>query len=400
MVLARQSVLQSHKKTQGDAMTPFSYHNPTRIEFGPAKEERIGSWLSEEGIGRVLLVYGTGSIRRSGLYDRVVKSLREAGIDYAELGGIVSNPLLSHVYEGIGLARTFGAQAVLGVGGGSVIDTAKAIAAGTVYEGDIWECYLGKAQIQGALPLYTIVTLAAAASEMNGNSVITNEATSQKYSIGSKLLNPRLSIVNPELMMSVSKEYLAYSASDIIAHAIETYFTATDHPRFQSRLVESIVKSVIELTDRLIEHPGDYEARAEFAWVSSQALNGLTTSGTGGGNFPNHMIEHALSALFNIPHGAGLSIVMPAWMGWYQEKNKAQFERFAREVFGKNSAEEGITALKRWLGSIGTPITLAQANISRERIGEIASNAHELAVVWGMGEIYSVEDIAQILERA
>ena len=381
-------------------MTPFSYHNPTRIEFGPDKENHIGSWLKEDGIMRVMVVYGTGSIKSNGLYDRVLQSLHEAGIEVCELGGVISNPILSKVYEGIELSREFKADAILGVGGGSVIDTAKAIAAGSLYENDVWDLYLGKAELSGALPVYTIVTLAAAASEMNGNSVITNESTKQKYSIGSKLLNPRLSIVNPHLMMSVSKEYLVYSASDIIAHAIETYFTATDHPHFQSRLVESIVKSVIELTDRLIEHPEDYHARAEFAWVSSQALNGLTTSGTGGGSWPNHMIEHALSALFNIPHGAGLSIIVPAWMSWYKDKNKPQFERFAQEVFGKNTAEEGITMLKRWYGSIGTPITLAQAHIPRERIPDIAKNAHDLAVVWGMGELYSVKDIIAVLERA
>lgn len=381
-------------------MTPFSYHNPTRIEFGPDKENHIGTWLKEDGIMRVMVVYGTGSIQSSGLYDRVLHSLHSAGIEVCELSGVISNPILSKVYDGIQLSRAFKVDAILGVGGGSVIDTAKAIAAGSLYESDVWDLYLGKSEIHEALPVYTIVTLAAAASEMNGNSVITNEATAQKYSIGSKLLNPRLSVVNPELMMSVSKEYLVYSASDIIAHAIETYFTATDHPHFQSRLVESIVKSVIELTDRLIEHPEDYHARAEFAWVSSQALNGLTTSGTGGGNFPNHMIEHAISALFNIPHGAGLSIVVPAWMSWYKEKNKPQFERFAKEVFGKNTAEEGITMLKRWYGSIGTPITLAQAHIPRERIPEIAKNAHALAVIWGMGELYSVEDIIAVIERA
>lgn len=380
-------------------MTPFSYHNPTRIEFGPDKENHIGSWLKEDGIMRVMVVYGTGSIKSNGLDERVLQSLHAAGIEYCELGGVVSNPILSKVYDGIALAREFKTDAVLGVGGGSVIDTAKAIAAGSLYGGDVWDLYLGKAQISEVLPVYTIVTLSAAASEMNGNSVITNEATAQKYSIGSKLLNPKLSIVNPELMMSVSKEYLVYSASDIIAHAIETYFTAADHPHFQSRLVESIVKSVIELTNRLIEHPDDYHARAEFAWVSSQALNGLTTSGTGEGSWPNHIIEHALSALFNIPHGAGLSIVVPAWMSWYKEKNKFQFERFAKEVFGKNTAEEGITMLKRWYGSIGTPITLAQAHIPRERVPDIAKNAHALAVVWGI-ELYSEEDVIAVLERA
>lgn len=381
-------------------MTPFSYHNPTRIEFGPQKEDDIGEWLKNDGIKRVLLVYGTGSIKKNGLYDRVLHSLKNVHIEYVELSGVVSNPILSKVNEGIDLARSFNAQAILAVGGGSVIDTGKAVAAGVPYHGDVWDFFTGAKDLESALPVYTIVTLAAAASEMNGNSVITNETTRQKYSIGSKLLNPTLSIINPERMMSVSKEYLVYSASDIIAHAIETYFTAADHPRFQSRLVESIVKSVMELTDRLIEHPEDYHARAEFAWVSTQALNGLTTSGTGGGNFPNHMIEHALSALFNIPHGAGLSIVVPAWMSWHKERNLSQYERFAKEVFGKSSAEEGITMLKRWYGSIGTPITLAQAHIPKEKIPEIAKNAYELGVVWGMGEEYSVQDIEAILENA
>jgi hypothetical protein len=388
------------KDFKGTCMTPFTYHNPTHIEFGPNKENQIGQWLKADGVGRVLLVYGMGSIKNSGLYNRVIESLTGEGIEYTELEGVMSNPVLSKVYEGIQTAREFNAQAVLAVGGGSVIDTAKAISAGVLYEGDVWDLFLGQTQVSSALDVYTIVTLSAAASEMNGNSVITNETTQQKYSIGSKLLNPKLSIVNPELMMSVSKEYLAYSASDIIAHALETYFTATDHPRFQSRLVESIVKSVIELTDRLLENPNDYDARAEFAWVSSQALNGLTTSGTGGGNWPNHMIEHSLSALFNIPHGAGLSIVVPAWMSWYQEKNKGQFERFAKEVFGKNTAQEGITMLKRWYGTIGTPITLAAANIPKEKIPDVAQNAYELGIVWGMGDVYSVEDIKAILENA
>lgn len=194
-----------------------------------------------------MLVYGTGSIKNNGLYDRVIESLMNEGIKYIELGDVISNPILSKVYEGINVARAFNAEAILAVGGGSVIDTGKAVAAGVFYNGEVWDLYLGQSAIHQALPVYTIVTLSAAASEMNGNSVITNETTKQKYSIGSNLLKPKLSVVNPELMMSVSKEYLVYSASDIIAHAIETYFTATAHPHFQSRLVESIVKSVMEL---------------------------------------------------------------------------------------------------------------------------------------------------------
>lgn len=260
--------------------------------------------------------------------------------------------------------------------------------------------FINKASIEKALPVYTIVTLAAAASEMNGNSVITNDVTKQKYSIASVLLNPKISIVNPELMMSVTQEYLTYSAVDIIAHSIEVYFTATDHPHFQSRLVESIIKTVIETTEILIKDPTNYDARAEFAWASSQALNGLTSSGTGGGNFPNHMIEHALSALFNIAHGAGLAIVIPAWMKWYKDKNILQFERFAKEVFSKDSADEGITALQQWFDSIGAPVSLSAGNIPRESIPDIAKNAYALGKLWGMGDNYSVKSIEEILKNA
>ncbi len=381
-------------------MNDFSYYNPTRIEFGRDKENTIGELLAYDGIKRVLLVYGTGSIKKNGLYERVIASLDKAGVHYIELGGIVSNPLLSQIYEGINLVKSNQIDAVLGVGGGSVIDSCKAIAAGAVVKNDVWDFFINEANVEKALPVYTIVTLAAAASEMNGNSVITNEVTHQKYSIGSVHLNPKISIVNPELMMSVTPEYLAYSAVDIIAHSIEVYFTATDHPHFQSRLVESIIKSVIETTEILMKDPTNYDARAEFAWVSSQALNGLTSSGTGGGNFPNHMIEHALSALFNIAHGAGLAIVIPAWMKWYKDKNPTQFERFAKEVFGKETADAGIIALQQWFDFIGAPVSLIKGHIPREAIPDIAQNANTLGKLWGMENVYTVKSIEDILQNA
>ncbi|MBV5321629.1 MAG: iron-containing alcohol dehydrogenase, partial [Sulfuricurvum sp.] len=255
-------------------MNTFTYYNPTRIEFGRGKENNIGAMIAEQGIKRLLLVYGTGSIKKNGLYERVIASLTTAGIAYEELDGVVSNPLLSRVHEGIKIVKTHNLQAVLGVGGGSVVDSAKAIAAGALYEGDVWDFFIQKASITVALPVYAVMTLAATASEMNGNSVVMNDTTKQKYSIASVLVNPKISIINPELMMSVTPEYLAYSATDIIAHTIEVYFTASDHPHFQSRLVESIIKTVIETTEILLKDPLNYDARAEFAWASTQALNG------------------------------------------------------------------------------------------------------------------------------
>ncbi len=381
-------------------MHDFTYYNPTKIEFGKEKEHNIGEYIGQFGIKKVLLVYGTGSIKASGLYQRIINSLNKHDIIFEELDNVVSNPLLSRVNDGIKITKLSGIEAVLGVGGGSVVDSAKAIAAGALYEGDVWDFFIHKAQITQALPVFTVMTLSATASEMNGNSVVLNDETQQKYSISSVLLNPKVSVINPQLMATVSNEYLAYSAVDIIAHSIEIYFTATDHPKFNSRIVESIVKTVIQTTEILIKNPDDYNARAEFAWVAIQALNGLTPAGTAGGSFPNHMIEHSLSALFNIAHGAGLAIVIPAWMKWYKEQNKPQFERFAKKIFNVENADEGISDLEAWFKKIGAPTSLKDANIPSKAIPELAQNAHALANVWGIGEIYSANVISDILEKA
>ena len=381
-------------------MNDFTYYNPTKIEFGKGKEKNIGAYIKEAGFDSVLLVYGTGSIKKSSLYDDTIISLENAGLRYEELDGVVSNPLLSRVYDGIKITKEKKIQAVLGVGGGSVADSVKAIAAGAKYDGDVWDFFIQKAQIKEALPVFTVMTLAATASEMNGNSVVMNDETKQKYSITSVLINPVLSVINPELMATVSRDYLAYSAVDVIAHSIEVYFTASSHPNFNSRIVESIIKSVMETTEILIENPDDYEARGEFAWVATQALNGLTPTGTLGGNFPNHMIEHALSALYNVAHGAGLSIVIPAWMKWYKNQNLPQFERFAKEVFGLEDADAGINALESWFAKIDSPITLEQAGIPKEGINGLAENATELGVLWGMGNLYNKDIIAEILKKA
>ncbi|MDD2358011.1 MAG: iron-containing alcohol dehydrogenase [Thiovulaceae bacterium] len=381
-------------------MNNFTYYNPTKIEFGKEKENNIGSYLAEAGIKKVLFLYGTGSIQKSGLYDKIIHSLKQSNIEFVELSGVVSNPLLSKVNEGIELSKKYKIEAILGVGGGSVADSAKAIAAGAKYDGDVWDFYINKVQITEALPVFTVMTLSATASEMNGNSVIINDDTKQKYSISSVLINPVLSVINPELMKTVSPEYLAYSAVDIIAHSIEIYFTASGHPHFNSRIVESIIKTVMETTEILIANPDDYDARAEFAWVAIQALNGLTPAGTEGGSFPNHMIEHSLSALYNVAHGAGLAVVIPAWMKWYKEQNIPQFQRFAKEIFHSDDADEGIEKLKNWFSKIGAPVTLKELDIPREDIEALAINANGLAQVWGMDALYPVKTIIEILEKA
>lgn len=354
-------------------MENFSFCNPTRIEFGKDKEKNIGKYISEYGIKKVLLVYGSQRIKKDGLYESVEKSLKESKVDFVSFGGVISNPVLSTVQEAIKVAKEQKVEAVLAVGGGSVLDSSKAIAAGALYDGDVWDFFELK-KIEKSLPVFDIITLAATGSEMNGFAVVTNEKTKQKLGMHSSYNFPKVSVINPELQKSVTKEYLVYSASDIITHAVEGYFTAKVQPKFMSMQVESIVKTIIETTEILLKDPNNYEARGDFAWAATCALNGLTTVGTLGWTFPNHLIEHSLSALYNVPHGAGLSVVMPAWMKWYYKQNIKQFERFAKEVFGLETAMEGIEALENWFNKIGTPTKLKQFNLSKKNIPEIIEN--------------------------
>jgi len=381
-------------------MDNFLYFNPTKVDFGKDKENQIGQHLSEHGIKKVLLCYGSERIKKDGLFDAVTGSLDKQGISFVTCGGIISNPVISKVREAIDLARANKVDAILSVGGGSVLDSSKAIAAGTLYDGDVWDLFIGQGAIEAALPIFDVLTLAATGSEMNCGAVVTNEATQQKYAIQSPHLYPKVSIVNPERMKTVSKDYLVYSASDIIAHCIEGYFTATEQPHFHSRMVEAIINTVIETTEILIANPDDYLARAEFAWASTQALNGLIYAGTSGFGYPNHMIEHSLSALFNVPHGAGLSVVMPAWMKWYLPRNKPQFERFAQNVFKVATPEEGIAALERWFDKIGTPTRLPQLGIHEADLDKVIENVLGNASYFGMPDIYTKSVATEILRSA
>jgi len=381
-------------------MQDFSFYNPTQIEFGRGKERDTGAHLARFGVRKVLLTFGSDRIKRDGLFAAVTESLAAQNIEFVEAGGIVSNPVLSKVKEAIGTARECGVDAILSVGGGSVLDSSKAIAAGVPYEGDVWDLFVGKAPIQSALPVFAVLTLAATGSEMNSGAVVTNEQTKEKFAIFSPLLNPKVSIVNPELMKTVTRDYLVYSAADVIAHSIEGYFTASTQPAFQSRLVEAVIHTVMETTEQLLANPEHYDARAEFAWAATQALNGLTYAGTAGYSYPNHMIEHSLSALFNVPHGAGLSVVIPAWMKWFHQRNPGQFARFATKVFGVATAEQGIAALEQWFDKIGTPTRLSQLGIAEAQLPAIIDNVLGNAKHFGIAELYTADVVQEILQNA
>ncbi|RXJ87322.1 iron-containing alcohol dehydrogenase [Arcobacter sp. CECT 8985] len=381
-------------------MKNFTYCNPTKIEFGKDKENKIGDYIAEFKVKKILITYGSDRIKKDGLFKKVVKSLKSQNIEYIELSGIQSNPLLSKVYEGIKVAKEEKVEGILAIGGGSVLDTSKAIAAGSLYQDDVWDFFSFKATITEALPIFDIMTLAATGSEMNGSAVITNEEIQQKYFINAAAIYPKVSVINPDLQKSVSNEYLVYSAVDIIAHSIEGYFTATYHPNITASYVETNIKTVISTTEKLLKNKEDYEARSEFAWAATQALNGTSTVGAEGVEFPNHMIEHAVSALYNVPHGAGLSVVMPAWMKWYYKNNKTQFERFAKEIFGLNSALEGIEALEKWFNKIGSPTKFSQFSIDESSLSAIAKNAHSNSNFFGLDEKYTEDKILEILKLA
>ena len=380
-------------------MFDFTFHNPTKIEFGRDKERNIGLYMREFDAKRTLLIYGSERIKKDGLFDTVAASLKENGIEFIELGGVVSNPVLSKVYEGIELARKFNADSVLSVGGGSCLDSAKAIAAGALYEGDVWDFFTGKDPSR-ALKIFDVITLAATGSEMNSGAVVTNEATKQKFAIHGDVLYPLVSVVNPQLQKSVSREYLVYSAADVIAHSIEGYFTASVQPDIINLYIESNIKTVMKTTKILLADPDNYDARAEFAWAATMALNGLTYVGTHGYSYPNHMLEHAMSAVVNCAHGAGLAVIMPAWMKWYKSRNLGAFERFARESFGANSADEGIAAFKAWLSKIGAPVSLKAVGIEGETLDEVVNLAHDYAVNWRKDKLYTKENIRAIFELA
>ncbi|ADH86790.1 iron-containing alcohol dehydrogenase [Desulfurivibrio alkaliphilus] len=380
-------------------MYDFVFHNPTKIIFGPDREREIGRELKDAAVGRVLLVYGRSSVKQSGLLARVSDALKAEGIEFFEHGGVVSNPVLSHVREGIALVRQNRVEAVLAVGGGSVLDEAKAIAVGVVAEVDVWEFFTGR-EVTAALPVFTVLTLAASGSEMNGNAVITNEETRQKYNIGTSHVYPRVSILNPELTHTVSPEYSAYGAVDAIAHLIEAYFTKQPGTNLQDRLVEGLILTIMENAETIRDQPDHAQARASMMWAATLALNGLTPAGVGPYTFPNHMIEHSLSALYDIPHGAGLAVVIPAWMQWYRPQNPGQFQRFASQIFGLHDGEEGIVALKKWFSSLNCPTTLQEAGIAAADIPLIRDNAYDTAKLWEVDKLYPPESIEEILQLA
>ncbi len=383
-------------------MQNFVFHNPTKILFGQGTIPAIGPETITFG-QKVLLVYGSGSIRRNGVYQQVTESLQKSGAEIVEHPGVQSNPLLSHTREGIKLAKQHNCQVVCAIGGGSVIDEAKAICAGAVVDHDVWKFFTGKKSVTAPLPLTTVLTLAASGSEMNAGMVITNEETRQKFGFANKKLYPQTSILDPEATFTVPADYTAYGAVDAIAHVLEFYFTTQDPATpVQDRLMEGLIINAMESCDRVLADLHNYQGRADLMWAATLALNGLTAAGLGKVGFPMHLIEHSISALYNVPHGAGLSAIIPGWMRYQCPRTPERFARFAERVFDVRSGSpaergaHGITALEAWFQKINSPTSLHGLTIPAKDIPRIADNAVALAKVWRMPD-YDSDRIQAIL---
>jgi len=378
-------------------MRKFEYHNPTRIVFGEGTVPRIGPAAGAYG-KKALFIYGRRSIKETGLYDRVMSSLKEAGLEVVERGGVKANPVLSHARAGVELAKRERVEVIVAVGGGSVIDESKAIAAGAVTDTDIWDFFEFKAEIQDALPLVTLLTICGTGSEMNNGMVLTNEEKQAKFGLRAQPLYPKVSILDPTVTFTVPPDQTAYGAVDAFSHVFEAYMSREDlDTPIQEGIMETLMKTVIARAPQAIKDPQNYNARADLMWCSSLALSGITFSGAGPLGLPCHMIEHTLSAVYDMAHGEGLAIVMPGWMRYMANRKREVMERFAWHVFNADSTEEGIEALEKWLKSINCPVRLSQVNIEEEEIPRLAQNAYQLARVWGLSDFYTTDVIEEIL---
>lgn len=360
-------------------MDNFVFNLPTKILFGRGMESKVGAEVAKYA-KNILLHYGSSSAERSGLLARVRASLSAAGVRFTELGGVKPNPVLSLVREGIALCRREKIEFILAVGGGSVIDSAKGIAAGVPFEGDVWDFYVGKAPSpRVALPLGTVLTIPAAGSESSPGSVVTNEDGALKRSVNATCLFPKFSILNPEFAFTLPDNQVANGVADIMAHLMERYFTNVKQVAYSDRLIEATLKTVIESGPRVLAERKNYDAWAETMWAGCLAHNNLMDRGREG-DWASHDIEHELSGIYDIAHGSGLAIIFPAWMKYVLKHDVARFAQFAVRVWGvepdyfdmESVARKGIECLEEFWRGMGLPVRLSQAGIGLDRAAEMA----------------------------
>ena len=363
-------------------MNNFNFVTPTRYEFGRGVENRVGELAAANGMKHVLIVYGQGSVVRSGLLDRVRTSLETAEIPYTMLGGVKPNPTDDLVYHGIKTVKDLNIDGLIAVGGGSVIDTAKAIAAGALYDGDFWDFFSGKV-IEKALPLGVVLTIPAAGSEGSGNAVITKLDGMHKISIRTEYaLRPKFALLNPELTFTLPPYQTAAGIVDMMAHILERYFSPTKGVEVTDRISEGLLKAIITEAPKVMAEPENYDARANIMWAGTLAHNGICGCGRTE-DWASHRMEHELSAVYGVTHGAGLAVVNPAWMTYMVDRKPEKVAQLARRVFevkeddDRKAALEGIARLRDFYRSIGMPTTLAELGIAEPDFDLLVAKLHE-----------------------
>ncbi len=392
-------------------MFDFQYYAPTRVVFGRGAERRTGQLLQELGVKRVLIHYGGGSAVKSGLLDRVAASLDQEGIIHTSLGGVVPNPRLSKVREGAALAREFGAELILAVGGGSVIDSSKAIGYAVAEpDRDVWEIYDRKRTPKACLPVACVLTIAAAGSEMSNSSVITNQDTGEKRGYRNDLCRLKLAVMNPELTVTLPPYQTAAGCTDVLMHTLERYFTQGGNMELTDQIAEGLLRTVMKNALILRDNPADYDARAEVMWASSLSHNDLTGLGADGMDFVSHGMEHELGGMFDVTHGAGLSAVWPSWARYVYRDCLPRFVKFARNVMNvepgasdEETALRGIAALEDFFRSIHMPVTLRELGVEpteEQILAMAASCAKGAGGKKGTAKLLYQADMAEIYRMA
>lgn len=391
-------------------MNDFVYYTPTKVIFGKDKENEVGSELKKAGAIKVLVHYGTGSVIRSGLLDKVRNSLNEAGIPFAELGGVVPNPRLSLVYQGIELGRREKIDFILAVGGGSVLDSAKAIGYGIPYSGDVWDFYDRKKQAEAIVPVGDILTLAATGSEMSNSSVITKDEGGIKRGYSNNLGRPVFSILDPQLTTTLPPFQTSCGCTDIIMHTLERYFTAKGTMDITDQIARAVVKTVMKHAPVLLSDPENYQSRAEVMWAGSLSHNGLTGCGNGGDDFATHRLEHELSGMYDVAHGAGLAALWGSWARYVMDDCLWRFRKFAVEIMDipeegsdRQIALKGIEAMEDFFRSINMPVSMSQLGVhpSDEDIQILARKCSDaVGGHIGAAKVLYPEDFVKIYQMA
>jgi hypothetical protein len=386
-------------------MYPFEFDMPTHAIFGEGAVARVGDAAASFGKKALLLTYDENVVKQLGFLQKVEESCQNAGVQVIPCFGVKSNPTVEHAQGVIEICQVEKPDVIIALGGGSVIDEAKFVGIALKYDGDPWDLALYKAPILDTVPVIAVVTIPATSSELNGTSVMSYETIQRKEGFANPVMRPKVAILDPELTYTIPLRQTAYSAADIISHLTEAYFGHTlDWAPFQDRYCQAGVRTIIDCMDRLLEDPGDKEARAQMMWTASYAWNGFYPCGLGPCDATIHVLGHSLSNFFDTPHGAAMSVTIPATMRYFLNTKTKKFAEFSREVFkvtdadDRQAAEAGIAALVKWFKKIGVPTTLAEAGIPADAIDVMAADALVTAQNWGLGDKYTVDSLKQMFE--